>query len=80
MSPQALGEGLALGVVGDMCAKGRWGTKERGVDLDLRSYHETKKALLQTINLIRTQLIKCTLKIHLWKRELLELGLESDCI
>lgn len=56
-----------------------WGTKERGVDLDLRSYHETK-ALLQTINLIWTQLVKRTLKIHLWKSELIELGLESDCI
>lgn len=68
MSPQALGAGLALGVVGDTCAKGRWDTRERGIDLDLRR----KKALLQTINLIRTQLVKCTLKIHLWKRELLE--------
>lgn len=46
IAPQALGEGLALGVVGVMCAKGRRGTKERGVDLDLRSYHESKKGFI----------------------------------
>lgn len=64
---QALGEGLALGVIGGMCAKGCWGRKDRGGGPDLKSCHEKKKACLQTINPMRTQLIKCTLKIHIWK-------------
>lgn len=52
---RALGGGLALGVVGGMCAKASWGhemqkhywPKER--DLDLRSYYEAEKAFSSSL-------------------------------